>query len=73
MIRNLDIDNLVAAAEEAYVAQVQAVHDANPIPPAFTGISYPTAAMPRMHKEAFRAFAIELNTQLRDLGVLVDG
>jgi hypothetical protein len=48
------------------------VHDANPIPPAFTGVSYPTAAMPLMHKEAFKAFAIELNTQLRALGVLVD-
>ena len=72
MIRNLDIDNLVAAAEEAYVAGVQGVYDSNPIPPTFTGISYPAAAMPLMHKEAFKAFATELNTQLRALGVLVD-
>jgi hypothetical protein len=72
MIRNLDINTLVAQAEVAYVAAVQAIHDANPIPSSFGDIRYPTAALPPMHKEAFRAFATELNAQLRALGVLVD-
>lgn len=72
MIRNLNVTELVNKAEAAYVAVVQGVYDSNPIPGSITGVSYPAAAMPLMNKEAFKAFATELNTQLRALGVLVD-
>lgn len=71
MIRNLNVTELVNKTEAAYVAAVGDVYSANPIPPEL-GISYPPAAMPFVMKESFKAFAIELNTQLRALGVLVD-